>query len=99
MPLCQKELKLEEVLLQTYHPGWELGDRLFLTRLFLELTQADLQAMAMTFQHLVEGARHSKKIQAAATPFFIKKESSLWLVQDYHALNAMMSYSRNMIIM
>jgi len=37
-PLFQEELELEEAPLQTYHPDWELGDQLFLTRLFLELT-------------------------------------------------------------
>jgi len=42
IPLFQKELELEEVLPQTYHPGWELRDRLFLICLFLELTQANL---------------------------------------------------------
>jgi len=68
MPLLQEELELEEIPPQTYGPDWEPGDQLFLTRLLLELTLTDLQAMATTFQHLAEEARHSKETQAATTP-------------------------------
>jgi len=67
-PQLQKELELEEMPPQTYSPDWEPGDRLFLTCLLPELTQADLQAMATTSQHLVEGARRSKETQAVTTP-------------------------------
>jgi len=41
-PLFQEELELEEVPPQMYHPGWEPGDRLFLTCLLPELAQVDL---------------------------------------------------------
>ena len=41
-PLFQEEPDLKETLSQTYSPNWELGDRLFLTSLFPELTQANL---------------------------------------------------------
>jgi len=40
--LFQEELELEDMPLPTYCPNWEPGDRLFLTHIFLELTQADL---------------------------------------------------------
>jgi len=64
MPLLQKELELEEleeIPPQPYTPNWEPGDQLFLMRLLPELTQTDLRAMAMTSQHLAEGARRSKE--------------------------------------
>jgi len=61
MPLLQEELDLEEMPPQMYDPGWEPEDRLFLTRLFPELTPTDLRAMATTSQRLVEGARRSKE--------------------------------------
>jgi len=61
MPLFQEELELEEVLSQTYYLGWKLGDQLFLICLFLELTQADLQATATTSKHLIEGAKGNKE--------------------------------------
>jgi len=38
-PLFQEKLDLEETPLQMYHPGWEPGDQLFLTRLLPELAQ------------------------------------------------------------
>jgi len=41
-PLFQEERDLEETPLQMYSPDWEPGDRLFLIRLFPELTQVDL---------------------------------------------------------
>jgi len=47
-----------------YHPGWEPRDQLFLTYLLPEPTQVDLLAMAMTSQHLAEGARCSAETQA-----------------------------------
>jgi len=50
-----------------YCPDWESRDQLFLTRVFLELTQADLWAMATTSQRLVKGARHSKETHATTT--------------------------------
>ena len=46
--LLQEELDLEETPPQTYSPDWEPRDRLFLTHLFPELTQVNLQAAAMT---------------------------------------------------
>ena len=58
-PLFQEELELEESPSQMYHPGWEPGDRLFLTCLLPEPTQVDLQATATTSQHHAEGARRS----------------------------------------
>jgi len=64
-PLFQEELELEDMPLPTYCPDWELGDRLFLARIFLELTQADLRATATTSQRLAEGARCSKETHAA----------------------------------
>jgi len=48
VPLLQEELDLEETPPQTYSPDWEPRDRLFLTHLFPELTQVNLQAAAMT---------------------------------------------------
>jgi len=66
-PLFQEEPDLEETPLQIYSPNWELEDRLFLTHLFPELIQVNLWAMAMTSQHLTEGARYSKETLAATT--------------------------------
>jgi len=43
-PLFQEELELKESLSQTYHPGWEPGDWLFLTCLLPEPTQVNLPA-------------------------------------------------------
>ena len=72
-PLFQEELELEDIPLLMYCPNWEPGDQLFLTHIFPELTQADLQAMAMISQHLVEGARRSKETHAttALLPAYI----------------------------
>jgi len=53
---------------QTCSPDWGLGDQLFLTCIFLELTEVDLRATATTSQRLAEGARRSKETLAAATP-------------------------------
>jgi len=86
--LLQKELELEETSLQTYSSDWELGDQLFLTRLFPELTQADLRAMAMTSQYLVEEARHSKETQAATTllPAYVAEFQSVFAKEDFDIL-------------
>jgi len=59
MPLFQEELDLKETPPQTYYPGWEPGDQLFLTHLLPELAQVDLRATTTTSQRLVEGARCS----------------------------------------
>jgi len=47
-PLFQEELKLEETPPQMCSPDWGLGDRLFLTRIFPELTEVNLRATATT---------------------------------------------------
>ena len=64
------------------------GDRLFLTRVFPELTQADLQAMATTSQHLAEGARYSKKTHAATAllPAYIAEFQSVFTKEDFDIL-------------
>jgi len=59
IPLLQEESESEEEPSQTHHSSWELGDRLFLTRLLPEPDQVDLRAMATTSQHLMEEARRS----------------------------------------
>jgi len=41
-PLFQEELELEETPPQICSPDWRLRDRLFLTRIFPELTEVDL---------------------------------------------------------
>jgi len=41
-PLFQEELELEEMPSQMCSPDWGLGDQLFLTRIFPELTEVDL---------------------------------------------------------
>jgi len=71
-----------------YSPDWEPRDRLFLTCLFLELTQVDLQAMAMTSQCLAEGARHSKETLAAATPLptYVTEFQSVFAKEDFDIL-------------
>jgi len=91
MPLLQEELELEEpeeTPLQPYAPDWETGDRLFLMLLLPELTEADLQAMATTSQHLAEGARHSKETQAATTPLptYIAEFQSVFAKEDFDIL-------------
>jgi len=68
IPLLQEESESEEEPPQTHYPSWELGDRLFLTRLLPEPNQVELQAAATTSQRLAEGARRSVEAQAAATP-------------------------------
>jgi len=87
-PLFQEELDLEETPLQTYSPDWEPGDRLFLTHLFLELTQVDLWAVATTSQRLAEGARHSKETLTAATPLsvYIAEFQSVFAKEDFDIL-------------
>jgi len=41
-PLLQKESESEEEPLQTHHPSWKFGDRLFLTCLLPKPDQVDL---------------------------------------------------------
>ena len=88
IPLLQEELELEEASLQMYCPDWELGDRLFLTCLFLELTEVNLQATAATSQRLMEGARHSKKTQATTTLLstYVTKFQSMFAKKDFDIL-------------
>jgi len=71
-----------------YSPDWEPRDQLFLTCLFLELTQVDLRAMAMTSQCLAEGARHSKETLAAATPLptYVTEFQSVFAKEDFDIL-------------
>ena len=73
---------------QTYSPDWGLGDRLFLTRIFLELTEVNFQATAMTSQCLVEGARCSKETLAATTllPAYITEFQSMFTKEDFDIL-------------
>jgi len=87
-PLFQEEQDLEETPPQMYSPDWEPGDQLFLTRLFLELTQVDLRARAMTSQRLAEGARHSKETLAAATPLptYFMEFQSVFTKEDFDIL-------------
>ena len=87
-PLLQEELDLEETPLQMHSPDWEPGDRLFLICLFPELTQVDLQAMATTFQHLAEGARHSKEMLAATSllPAYVAEFQSVFAKEDFDIL-------------
>jgi len=83
-PLLQEELEPEEEPPQTYHSSWELGDQLFLTRLLPEPDQVDLRATTTTSQRLVEGARCSAEIQAAATPLpaYIAEFQSMFAKED-----------------
>jgi len=71
-----------------YSPDWEPRDRLFLTRLFPELTQVNLQVAAMTSQHLVEGARCSKETLATATllPTYVIEFQSVFAKKDFDIL-------------
>ena len=87
-PLLQEESESEEEPLQTHHPSWELGDRLFLTRLLPEPDQVKLQATATTSQRLAEEARHSAEAQAAATllPIYIAEFQSMFTKEDFDIL-------------
>jgi len=57
-------------------------------RLLPELTQANLRAMAMTSQHLTEGARHSKETQATTTPLptYVTEFQSMFTKEDFDIL-------------
>ena len=72
-----------------YSPNWELGDQLFLTRLFLELTQVNLWAMAMTSQRLAEGARRSKETLTATNPLlaYVVEFQSVFTKEDFDILS------------
>ena len=65
--LLQEESESKEEPPPMYHPSWELGDQLFLTRLLPEPNQVDLRAMTTTSQCLIEGAKRSAEAQATAT--------------------------------
>jgi len=86
-PLFQEELELKELPLQTYYPGWEPRDQLFLTRLLPEPAQVNLQAMAMISQRLTEGARHSVETQAttAQLPTYVMEFWSVF-AEDFNIL-------------
>ena len=87
-PLLQEESESEEESPQTHHPSWELGDRLFLTRLLPEPDQVDLRATATTSQCLAEGARRSAEAQAAATllPAYVAEFQSVFAKEDFDIL-------------
>jgi len=87
-PLLQEESESEEESPQMHHPSWELGDRLFLTRLLPEPDQVDLRATATTSQRLAEGARRSAEAQAAATPLpaYIAEFRSVFAKEDFDIL-------------
>ena len=87
-PLLQEESEFEEEPLQMHHPSWELGDRLFLTRLLPEPDQVDLRATATTSQRLTEGARRSAEAQAAATPLpaYVVEFRSVFTKEDFDML-------------
>jgi len=72
----------------TRSPDWGLGGRLFLTRIFPELTEVDLRATATTSQRLVERARRSKETLAAATPLpaYITEFQSVFAKEDFDIL-------------
>ena len=72
-----------------YSPNWEPGDRLFLTCLFLELTQVNLRAMTMTSQRLAEGARRSKEILTATSPLpaYVMEFQSVFTKEDFDILS------------
>jgi len=55
---------------------------------FLELTQVDLQAMAMTSQYLAERAKHSKETQATTTPLstYVAEFQSMFAKEDFNIL-------------
>ena len=61
---------------------------MFLTRLFPELIQVDLQATATTSQCLAEGARCSKETLAAATPLptYVAEFQSVFAKEDFDIL-------------
>jgi len=86
--LLQEESESEEEPPQTHHPNWELGDRLFLTRLLPEPDQVKLQATVTTSQHLAEGARRSVEAQAAATPLptYVMEFRSVFAKKDFDIL-------------
>jgi len=69
-------------------PGWGLGDRLFLTRIFPELTEVDLRATATTSQRLAEGARRNKETLAAVTPLpaYVTEFQSVFAKEDFDIL-------------
>ena len=78
----------KETPLQMCSPDWGLRDRMFLIRIFLELTEVDLQATATTSQCLVEGARRSKEILAAVTPLstYVTEFQSVFAKEDFDIL-------------
>jgi len=86
--LLQEELELEEEPLQTHHPSWELGDRLFLICLLPKPSQVDLQATTTASQRLVKGARRSAETQVAATslPTYVAEFQSMFAKEDFDIL-------------
>jgi len=69
-------------------PDWGLRDRLFLIRIFLELTEVNLRATAVTSQRLAEEARCSKETLAAATllPTYVTEFQSVFAKEDFDIL-------------
>ena len=88
IPLFQEKLELKEAPPQMYYPSWEPEDQLVLTHLLPELAQVDLQAMTMTSQCLVEGARHSVETQAttAQLPTYVMEFWSIFTKEDFDIL-------------
>ena len=75
--------------LQMYSPNWKPGDQLFLTHLFPELTQVNLQAMAITSQRFAEGARRSKETLTTTSPLpaYVVEFQSVFTKEDFDILS------------
>jgi len=86
--LLQEESESEEEPLPMYRLSWKLGDQLFLTHLFPEPNQVDLQATATTSQRLTEGARCSAEAQATTTllPTYVVEFRSVFAKEDFDIL-------------
>jgi len=78
----------DKTLLQICEVEYELGNRLFVTRILLEPTAEDLCATSMISRKLVEGARQASEIQKGllTLPDCAKEFKSVFTKEDFDIL-------------
>jgi len=87
-PEYAEDLEEDKIPCWTYEVKYEQGDKLFMTRLLLESTAADLCTTFTIFQKLAEGARRALETQKGlfTLPNCAKGFESMFAKEDFNIL-------------
>ena len=87
-PEYAEDLEEDETPHQTYEVDYEQGDRLFMTRLLLESTAADLCAASTISQKLAKEVRRVSETQKGLfiLPNYTKGFESVFAKEDFNIL-------------